>query len=442
MVLVVVLCGLVHLSSVIFKDGEEIEFGHALQNAFILEKGWVHFDMPHGGLMMKKLQESQNELRMKMCMQPGKWENTTGREMMRHSLEDLAAYLGARPADLVFVENTSSGIASVLRSVSFQPTDKILFLDEVHDTFWNSHSTFLSEISLYVIPLGLGWKAASKSDVLKEVDSFLAEYSDDLQHVRLFALSHITSRPAVLLPVKEIVQKVKQACPNAVVLCDGAQAVGQLAKLGIEDSGVDFYVASLSKWFGAPPGAGMLWVHPQHQDTVNPPVSRFTGTFQRRFIFQGLRDQTQMSIIKDLIQLRRNMLGDGGEGRAEEYSRQLIQVGAKAVAEELGTHVFPPPGSGLECSTACVRLPIDNMTRVYETCNAIAEAENMHFTVISIKGQWHVRIAACPLLELSDFRKLGQKLKMAFLHNVCSQDGSGSPRHSQDLHDMVATFSV
>lgn len=322
--------------------------------------------------MLLEVAEIQQELRMKMYLETGNWYSGAGRQMIRDSLEALAAHVEVSPKDLVFVDNASFGITSVLKSVRFQPADRILYLDEVHDTFWNVHQSFLPDVDLLSIPLCLGRKSFSRSDVLDCIDSFLAEHADDMQHVRLFALSHITARPSVLLPVKEIVQKVKQVCPNVLVLVDGAQALGQLARLGIQDIGADFYVASLAKWFCAPPGVGMLWVHPEHQENVFPVCTRFVGTFQHRFIYNGLRDQTQMSAVKDLVRIRQDMLGEIGQEGLVRHCQELVQEGAQLVAKALGTEVFPLPGSGLEMSTCCVRLPIDDPTLVYQVMAHVA----------------------------------------------------------------------
>jgi selenocysteine lyase/cysteine desulfurase len=242
-----------------------------------------------------------------------------------------------------------------------------------------------------------------------------------MQHVRLFALSHITARPSVLLPVKEIVQKVKRVCPDALVLVDGAQALGQLARLGIQDIGADFYVASLAKWFCAPPGVGMLWVHPEHQENVFPVCTRFVGTFQHRFIYNGLRDQTQMSVVKDLVRIRQDMLGEIGQEGLVRHCQELVQEGAQLVAQALGTEVFPLPGSGLETSTCCVRLPIEDLTLVYQVMAHVAEIENVHFTVINIGGVWWVRLAACLLLEYLISKTWLRNSRLLFLSLKSSQ---------------------
>eukprot|EP00933_Yihiella_yeosuensis_P031839 TRINITY_DN25442_c0_g1_i1.p1 TRINITY_DN25442_c0_g1~~TRINITY_DN25442_c0_g1_i1.p1 ORF type:complete len:903 (+),score=181.96 TRINITY_DN25442_c0_g1_i1:73-2781(+) len=412
------------------------KLGHALRRNFILQDNWIHFDTPHGGLMLSEVAAKQQQLRNCMYAEPGKWVYTAGRSMIPLNLDALAKFAQVDAKDIVFVDNASSAIAAVVKSIHFQPADRMLVLDEVHDSVWNARKSFAPSTKLMVMPIALAVKSFSKEEILSNIDAYLAEHAAELQHVRFFVLSHIVSRPPALLPVKEIAKKVREVCPNVLILCDGAQSIGQLAKLEIQDLGVDFYLSSLHKWLCGPPGTGMLWVKPDHQDMIQPPVSRFDGDFKRRFVSMGLKDQTGQYVIKDLLEVRENMLGVGGEERCAKYCQKLIEDGACHVAETLGTEVFPAPGSGLTCSTACVRLPMNDAAHVYQACKHVAIIENMHFTVFNNDSKWYIRLGASVLLEMSDFHQLAKQLKVAIEMPVKDTNDSGKQQ------EMIGTFSV
>ena len=59
--------------------------------------------------------------------------------------------------------------------------------------------------------------------------------------IRIASFSHITSVPAIILPVKQLTRLCKQH--GVLVLIDGAHALGQI-RIDVQDIGADFYVAN------------------------------------------------------------------------------------------------------------------------------------------------------------------------------------------------------
>jgi isopenicillin-N epimerase len=86
---------------------------------------------------------------------------------------------------------------------------------------------------------------------------------------RLAVFDHITSESALIFPVVELVALCHSR--GVPVLVDGAHAPGALA-LDVSSLGADWYTANLHKWAHAPRSSGFLWVHPDRQRDVHPPV--------------------------------------------------------------------------------------------------------------------------------------------------------------------------
>src|SRR4029453_660358 len=51
---------------------------------------------------------------------------------LRPAPGEVAAFLGARADDLVFVDNASSGVNAVLRAIELEPGDEILLTDHAY----------------------------------------------------------------------------------------------------------------------------------------------------------------------------------------------------------------------------------------------------------------------------------------------------------------------
>lgn len=86
------------------------------------------------------------------------------------------------------------------------------------------------------------------------LDAFVAQL--DAQ-VAVVAFPHVSNALGTINPVKQMIQKIRERSPKALVLVDGAQGVGQ-GTVDVQDLDCDFYVFSAHKLFG-PTGIGVLW---------------------------------------------------------------------------------------------------------------------------------------------------------------------------------------
>jgi selenocysteine lyase/cysteine desulfurase len=101
-------------------------------------------------------------------------------------------------------------------------------------------------------------------------DAFLDELGRALgPRSRLVAMSHVTTDSGTCLPAERICALAHER--GALVLFDGAQAVGQLP-LDLEALGCDFYAAMGYKWALGPMGSGFLYVRRAHLERLHPIV--------------------------------------------------------------------------------------------------------------------------------------------------------------------------
>lgn len=205
--------------------------------------------------------------------------------LLRSARSHLAAYLNVQPDDLSFVVNATSGLNVVARSLPLRPGDEILTTNLEYgalDFTWEHLCARMgATYRKQVIPTPFTAPGAIVDAIWDGVT----------ERTRAIFLSHITSGTSVILPVKEICRRARDA--GILTIVDGAHAPGQVP-LDLITLGADIYAGNCHKWLCAPKGAAFLHVRPEHQDWVESlTISwgwRPGHTFLTRNEQQGTRD--------------------------------------------------------------------------------------------------------------------------------------------------------
>ncbi len=171
-----------------------------------------------------------------------------------------AAFVGADPAGVVFVRNTTEGLNLVARAFAeprLGPGDRIVVTEMEH------HSNFVpwqmvrdrTGCDLAVVPVGTDGRL--DGDRLERLLT---------RPTRLLAVAHVSN---VLGTINDIATLTRMAHREGIVVCvDGAQAVPRMpVDLGQLDA--DFYAFSGHKMLG-PTGIGAVWGRPELLESMPP----------------------------------------------------------------------------------------------------------------------------------------------------------------------------
>ncbi len=204
-------------------------------------------------------------------------------ELMAGSRASLAAFVGARPDDLVFVPNATAGLNAVIRSLRLEPGDEVVTTRHEYGAVTRT------------------WEFAGATLVHAEPEEVAGAIGP---RTRAVSISHITSPTALVLPVEEICAAARAAGVLAIV--DGAHVPGQLP-LDLERLGADIYAGNCHKWLSAPKGAAFLWARPEHQEWIDPLVVSwgYDEGFTRRHGWQGTRDPAAALAVPAAIDAHR-----------------------------------------------------------------------------------------------------------------------------------------
>jgi isopenicillin-N epimerase len=173
----------------------------------------------------------------------------------------LAEYLGAQPANLVFVPNATHGVNIVARSLALAPGDQVLATNHEYGAVDRTWRFICGERGAEYINQPI---ALPTSDPAEVVDQLWAGVTP---RTRVIAISHITSPTALTFPVAEICRRARAA--GIITVIDGAHAPGQI-ELDMEALGADFYTGNCHKWMSAPKGSAFLHARPEMQALLKP----------------------------------------------------------------------------------------------------------------------------------------------------------------------------
>ncbi|HEX4999219.1 MAG TPA: aminotransferase class V-fold PLP-dependent enzyme [Terriglobia bacterium] len=254
-----------------------------------------------------------------------------GRPKLRQAADEVAAFLGARGEDMVFVDNATTGVNAVLQSFDFRESDEILILDHAYGATRNAVEYAARRAGAVVRTVELGSDFRSDGDVTNALVPAIGP------RTRMAVVDHIASDSAVVMPVEEMAAACHKR--GVAILVDAAHAPGAIP-VDIPSLGVDWYAGNLHKWAWAPRSSGVLWTRPPWQPSLHHPVVSW-GVNQgiaMEFDLPGTRDPTPHLAAPAGIAFMREL----GVENVQRYNHELAWNAAAEMANRWDTRTVAP----------------------------------------------------------------------------------------------------
>jgi selenocysteine lyase/cysteine desulfurase len=163
-----------------------------------------------------------------------------------------ARLIGASPAEIAIVKNTSEGVATVATGIRWRPGDKVVaFEDEFPANFYP-------------------WKRLEERGVrvewLRAGDS-LDRIDDAADGARLLAISFVGYLSGYRVDLETIGEICRRR--RCFFFVDAIQGMGAFP-IDVERAGIDALAADGHKWMLGPEGCGVLYVRRERQDEIDP----------------------------------------------------------------------------------------------------------------------------------------------------------------------------
>ncbi|MDQ2967735.1 MAG: aminotransferase class V-fold PLP-dependent enzyme [Actinomycetota bacterium] len=161
-------------------------------------------------------------------------------ELRARVREQIAALVGASPANMALTSSTTDGCNIVLSGLELGPDDEVVTTDSEHPGL--------------LLPLHVSGVRVRVAEVAARptADALTTLLSCITPRTKLLALSQVLWTTGQVMPVHEL--KHESGLP---VLVDGAQSVGAIP-VNVRD--LDYYTVSCQKWLCGPEPLGALYV--------------------------------------------------------------------------------------------------------------------------------------------------------------------------------------
>ncbi|BBD59388.1 isopenicillin-N epimerase [Nostoc sp. HK-01] len=333
------------------------------QELWSLDDNVVFLNHGSYGACPKAVLRMQQSLRSQLEQDPVNFFGRQWEPLLDNARSKLAAFINADVQDLVFVPNATTGVNSVLRSLTFSPDDEILTTNHEYNACRNALNFIASRTGARVVVAKIPFPLESPEQIIAAV---LEKVS---AKTRLALLDHITSQTGVIFPMQQLVKELQAR--DVETLIDGAHAPGMIS-LNMQEIGATYYSGNCHKWLSAPKGAAFLYVQRDKQPEIHPlTISHGANSprtdksrFQLEFDWTGTDDPTGYMCVPEAIAFMSSLL-PGGWLELMQRNHQLVLQARQLLCKEL--EVQPPCPEEMIGSMAVVPIPVslENCSHVW-----------------------------------------------------------------------------
>jgi isopenicillin-N epimerase len=309
----------------------------------------------HGsfGACPKAVLAVQQKLRSLLEQEPIRFFGREWEPLLDHARNKLAEFVGADSQDVVFVNNATTGVNSVLRSLCFSSEDEILTTNHEYNACRNALDFIASRTGARIVVAQIPFGIDSPQQVIAAVMERVSPQT------KLALLDHITSQTGLIFPIQQLVNQLQQLGVDTLI--DGAHAPGMIP-LNLREIGATYYTGNCHKWLCAPKGAAFLYVQRDQQSKIRPlTISHGANSprtdktrFQLEFDWTGTDDPTAFMCIPDAIAFMGSLLR-GGWSELRQRNHQLVLEARQLLCQVLG--VLPPCPEEMIGSMAVIPMP-------------------------------------------------------------------------------------
>lgn len=381
-----------------------------------LDPDVLHLNHGSFGACPNRILEQQTQLRQQMEYNTLRFFEQDLPDLLETAREALGLFLGAPASDLVFVDNATMGVTTVLSNLNLIAGDRVLITDHGYNACSNAARFFAEKTGAVVDLINLPFPGSDSNEVIERI------LKGCTSRTRILLIDHITSPTALIMPLEDIVPAVQQR--GIQVLVDGAHAPGMLP-LRLAELGADYYTGNCHKWMCAPKGTAFLYVRSEHQSNLHPltishgmnrPVGESTR-FRLEFDWIGTRDLTGFLTLPALIDYMDGISNEGWAGIMVR-NRALAVEARDLICQELGLELPCPVDMIGSLATICLPGSVETTFTDYHVIDPLKQILRHQYGIEVSLSAWpspagrYLRISTQLYNALSQYRQLTEALQL------------------------------
>ena len=330
-------------------NARDEHFWHAIAQRYDVAPGPINLENGYFGRMTRGVaQDYQRQVdfinRSNSVHVRQRFDDTQSLEIRAH----LADMLKVEPASIALTNRASDALQSLIRNYTgLQPGDQLLICD----------------LEYHSVEYAMRWVAQQRGLEMIEIthahpatyESLLNGYREAFaQHprIKLMALTHVTHRTGLVMPVQAIIELAKEH--GVDVILDGAHALGQI-DFDLPDMGVAFAGFNLHKWIGAPLTLGFMYIDPQRLADIAPDMG------SQHYPEPDIRNRAPYGTPNipawlSLPKVLQEHLDLGGSKAKGERLRALRDLWVREARTLPGIEVLTPDDPRLYCAITSLRF--------------------------------------------------------------------------------------
>lgn len=332
--------------------------------------------------------------------------------MVDRSRDALGALVGASARDIVFVNNATTAVATVLHNLKLNEGDELIVTNCEYPACVNNFEFVAQRNGARVVVADLPWDGIDEDSV---VDAILSKVTE---RTKLVLISLITSATAIRMPAERIIREL--AAVGVETLLDAAHGPG-CVPMDIDSWGAAYSTGNGHKWLCSPKGVAFLHVRKDLQEGFRPLVlSNHAQTLEvssartkrsalnHEFDYMGTDDRTGVLTIADSIEVLEGLL-PGGIDALMAHNLALCLEARDVLCEILGTKPKVPDSMLGPLAVIDVRSGSMEPRELRERLFAEHRIETM-IVPSPTSGETMVRISPQVYNSIEQYRYLGESI--------------------------------
>jgi isopenicillin-N epimerase len=286
-------------------------------------------------------------------LEPVRFFEEIAPEALTVSRKAVGEFLSCDPDDIALIENATTGVNTILRSLIFEEGDEILVPDHAYQACRNAIDFVAERWGVNVVTVHIPFPIESMDEIVHLVQSSVTEKTV------LALIDTVTSPTGLRMPFERLTKELEGR--GIPVLLDAAHGIGMIP-LSLDSIGASYTTTNAHKWLCSPKGAAILHVRKDRQSDIHPltishgmtfPLGE-TTRFRHEFDWTGTRDITAWCTLPFVIDHVSAMF-EGGWPAIMERNRSMVLEGRSLLCERLG--ISPPCPDEMVATIATIILP-------------------------------------------------------------------------------------